>query len=125
MYPIDQRSELHRVDEPGLRQWLETRLIELGEEAITVRFWILEPDDDVLTACWLACWGEEPDATASLEDVLTVVEYVEEQPAFFAAVVPANHEAGLILIIPKSVVREATRLEQLQRASVTLEPTLI
>ena len=125
MYPIDRRSELHRVDEPGLRRWLDARLVELDEEGFAVRFWILEANDEVLTACWLACWGQEPDDTATVEELLAVVEYVDAQPAFFAAVVPAHHEAGLILIIPKSAVRDANLLDQFQQASVTLEPDLI
>lgn len=123
MYPIDQRRELQRVDDAGLRQWLDARLIELDAEGIAVRFWIIEPDDEVLTACWLACWGQEPDATATVKDLLAVVEYVEAQPAFFAAVVPANHEAGVILIIPKTATLDADLLDQFQRASVTLEPS--
>ena len=122
---IERPSELNRLTEPALRAWLEARLVELSEEDIRVQFWIVEPGDDVLVAGWLACWGQEPDATASLEDLLTVVEYVEEQPSFFAAVVPANHEAGLILIVPKTAALDRDLWKQFQQVSVTLEATLI
>ena len=121
---IERLSELNRVPNDALRTWLEARLMELFEEGIRVQCWIVEPGDEVLTVGWLACWGQEPDATASLEDLLTVVEYVEEQPSFFAAVVPANHEAGLILIVPKTAALDADLWKQLQQVSVTLEAVM-
>ncbi len=121
---IERLHELSRIAEPALRAWLEARLVELFQEGITVQCWIVEPGDDVLAVGWLACWGQEPDATACLADLLAVVEYVEEQPSFFAAVVPANHEAGLILIVPKTAVRDADLLKQFQHASVTLETAM-
>lgn len=122
---IERPSELSRMTEPALRAWLEARLMELFEEGIRVQFWIVEPGDEVLTVGWLACWGQEPDASVSVEDLLAVVEYVEEQPSFFAAVVPANHEAGLILIVPKTAALDLDLWKQFQQVSVTLEATLI
>jgi hypothetical protein len=125
MYAIERLDELSRVPELELRTWLEDRMMELFQEDIEVRFWLLEPGDDVLAACWLACWGRAPVASDCLEDLLTVIEYVEEQPSFFAAVVPANHEAALILIVPKTAVLDTDLLNLFRHASVSPDLTPI
>ncbi|EGV27827.1 hypothetical protein ThidrDRAFT_4365 [Thiorhodococcus drewsii AZ1] len=125
MFPIDRLSELEQVCDVGMRTWLEARMRELTEEAFEVRFWIVEPDDSVLAMCWLACWGREPDAHTNAQTLMSVVEYVEEQPTFFALVIPSHHEAGLIVIIPKSAALDVPLLDQLQHASVNLVPAVI
>jgi len=119
MYPIEQLSEVDRIPEADIRTWMTTRMEELSEAGVEVCFWILEPNDETLTACAQACWGQVPDCDDRLDDILTVIEYVEEQPTFFAAVVPTNHDAGSILILPKSAPLDPVLRNHLVRASVT------
>ncbi|MBK1719164.1 hypothetical protein [Thiocystis violacea] len=123
MVRIDRPSELGRVGEPAIRTWLEARMGELFAEGLAVSFWRLDPEEAVLPACWEACWGRRPHAHETLDDLFAVVEYVEEQPTFYALVVPANHEADLILIVPKSATLDPAFRKRLAADSVRASPS--
>lgn len=112
MNPIEQLDAVSGIPDAAMRTWIATRMVELRAEGFAVCFWIVAPDDDVLTVCAQACWGT--DHSRPWEEVFAVIEYVEEQPTFFAAVVPAHHEGGLILVLPK-----ASALDPVWRADLT------
>ena len=117
MNPIEQLEEVNRIPDATIRRWIATRMVELQAEGFAVCFWLVAPDDDVLTVCAQACWGA--DHPRPWEDVFAVIEYVEEQPTFFAAVVPAHHEGGLMLILPKSLRLDPMLRAYLVDASIT------
>ena len=114
---IERIDETDRMIDVTLRHWIRQRMAELRAEGFTVCIWIVEPDDDVLTVCAQACWGA--DHARPWEEVFAVIEYVEEQPTFFAAVVPAHHAGGLILILPKSLRLDPMLRAYLVDASIT------
>ncbi|MFD2112122.1 hypothetical protein [Thiorhodococcus fuscus] len=118
MIRIERPSELVRVRESSIREWLEARMVELFKEDFQVTFWVLEAGDAVLDACWTACWGQSPPKEATIEELMDVVEYVESRPDLFAAVVPANHESDLVLVVPQSLVLDPVLRARLTAASL-------
>lgn len=121
MVLIEQSNQLSQITDERLRRWLEGRMMELREAGCTVCFWIVQPDEDVLAACWSACWGQAPTAPIDAQALFDVVEYVEAQSTFFALVVPVNHEADLIVIVPTDARLDADLKQRLRQASVPLD----
>ena len=114
---IERIDQTGRITDATLRHWVRQRMAELEAEGFSVCLWIVEPDDDVLTVCAQACWGV--DQPQPWSEVLAVVEYVEEHPSFLAAVVPAHHEGGLILVLPKDVPLDPAWRADLANLSIT------
>ena len=117
MVVIERIDETDRITDVTLRHWIRQRMTELNAEGFTVCLWIVEPDDDVLTVCARACWGV--DQPPPWSEVSAVIEYVEEHPTFWAAVVPAHHEGGLILVLPKDVPLDPVWRAELANLSIT------
>lgn len=122
MIRLERPRELVRVREPVLRTWLETQMLDLLGADFAVTFAVLEPGDAVLSGLWEVCWGCPPGPDATLAQWLEVVEYVEEHPAFFTAVVPLHHEADLIVVLPKGPELTPEVRAQLHAVSVNTAP---
>ena len=114
---IERIDQTGRITDATLRHWVRQRMAELEAEGFSVCLWIVAPDDDVLTVCAQACWGL--DQPQPWSEVLAVVEYVEEHPSFLAAVVPAHHAGGLILVLPKDVPLDPVWRADLTNLSIT------
>lgn len=114
---IERIDEIRRIADVTIRHWIRQRMAEWSTEGFAVCVWIIEPEDDVLTVCSQACWGLEHPQPWS--EVAAVIEYVEEQPTFFAAVIPAHHEGGVVLVLPKSLPLDPVWRADLTSASIT------
>lgn len=125
MFHIERPSALVRVGEPAMRAWLEARRLELFGEGLAVTVWVVEPRDAVFEVCWEACWGEPPASDATIEALMQGVEYVEAHAEFYVVMVPANHEADHILLVPRASLHDQRLQQALQAASVNADTVLI
>ncbi len=117
MQTITHLSELSRISDPVLRDWVDARwrgVLEAGADAC---FLLLAPAEPPLQVLWSATVGEDP-GPASLAVLAASFEYVLDHGAFFEAVILANHEAGLIIIVPKSARLEPAWADYLSQAAL-------
>jgi len=123
MQRLDRLSQLPRIADPAIRAWMAERwrgVLEAGAEAC---FILLSPAEPPLAALWSACVGEaaDPPGVGALD---TLIEYVVDHGDFFELVVMANHEAALIVAMPKSDQVEPALADYLRQAALpTVNPT--